>query len=63
MGRSPLLTACGTNGTTLEVFELLYYKWPEAIRLVVSEGEDLPIHELCYNEKLNDKVSIDILAL
>ena len=48
MGRSPLLTACGTN-------ELQNCQ----MRLgAVSEGEDLPIHEHCYNEKLNE---IDII--
>jgi len=37
-----------------------YYKFPEALQLRDDDG-DLPIHNLCYNENLDDTTSIDIL--
>ena len=51
---------CMKEGMTLEVFKLIFNAWPEAIRLG-DACADLPIHELCCNEQLDDTASLDIL--
>jgi len=57
---TPLFLACSNKHITLEVVQLLYNSWPEAIRLGNDDGF-LPIHELCLNHKLDDVDSLDIL--
>ena len=58
--RTPLLNACDNEGVTVEVVEILFNKWPEAIRI---RGHDshLPIHELCCNEQLDEVNSLHVL--
>ena len=51
---------CRKEGLTFELFELVFNAWPEAIRLG-DACADLPIHELCCNEQLDDTASLDIL--
>jgi len=52
--------ACENKNGTLEIVQLLYYIFPEALRLRDDDGW-LPIHHLCCNEDLDDSASIDIL--
>ena len=57
---TPLHLACKNKCITLEIVHLLFNRWPEAIGLHDDNGF-LPIHELCYNTKLDDIASNDIL--
>ena len=52
--------ACRNKKVTLEIVQLLYNIWPEALRLR-NNYEWLPIHCLCCNKDLDDTTSLDIL--
>ena len=52
--------ACMNEKVTLEIVQLLFNTWPEALRLRDGYG-CLPIHHLCLNKKLDDTNSLDIL--
>ena len=52
--------ACRNKKVTLEIVQLLYNTFPDALRLRDNNGR-LPIHYLCYNKDLDDTASIDIL--
>jgi len=60
MNTTPLHLLCQNSYVTLEVVNLIYNKWPYAIRKRDKFGY-LPIHRLCSNEHLNDIASLDIL--
>jgi len=59
-GNTPLQLACGNNGLNLEVVQMLYNSWPEAIH-VSSVHNELPIHELCCNAMLANTTALSIL--
>jgi len=52
--------ACRNQKVTLEIVQLLYNIFPEALRLRNNYGY-LPIHRLCFNTDLDDTTSIKIL--
>ena len=57
---TPLHRVCRIGGLSLELFQLVFNAWPEAIQI----GDDyafLPIHELCCHKQLDDTASLDIL--
>jgi len=60
MNTTPLHLSCQNSCVTLEVVNLIYNKWPYAIRKRDKFGY-LPLHRLCTNEHLNDIASLDIL--
>ena len=57
---TPLHRVCMKRGLTLELFQLVFNAWPEAIRLT-DNYEYLPIHDFCCNKQLDDIVAIEIL--
>ena len=57
---TPLHKVCQKEGLTLELFQLIFNAWPEAI-FVTDDCGFLPIHDLCYNNQLDDTASLDIL--
>jgi len=59
-GSTPLQLACYNRHVTLEVVQMLYNAWPEAIGMSDSDGY-LPIHELCRNQKLDESVALSVL--
>jgi len=73
-GRTLLHLACMNQKTDLALFQFLYNKMPEAIRIVDNDrggssygrtsgevGGKLPIHKLCDNNKMDEKASLEIL--
>ena len=52
--------ACANEKVTLEIVQLLYNTLPDALRLRDGVGY-LPIRCLCYNRRLDENTSIDIL--
>jgi len=59
-GMTILHIACSNRGVGLEVVESLYNMWPELI-ITRDEFEDIPLHSLCRNEKLDEIASLEIL--
>jgi len=59
-GCTPLLLACYNRHVTLEVVQMLYNAWLEAIGMSDSDGY-FPIHELCRNQKLDESVALSLL--
>lgn len=57
---TPLHLACQSKSVNLEIVQLLFNAWPEAMRMPRSD-ECLPIHQLCHNTMLDNNDSIDIL--
>jgi len=50
------------SSVDLEVVQLLINAWPEANQIRNSRGH-MPIHTLCYNEQMDEAVSVDVLRL
>jgi len=53
--------ACYNEHLTLEIYQFIFNKWPEAIRMIDEPSGWLPIHNLCRNNKLDDSASVEIL--
>ena len=48
------------SSVDLEVVKLLINAWPEANQIRNIRGH-MPIHTLCYNEQMDEAVSLDVL--
>ena len=59
-GRTPLHLACRNENMTLEIFQFIYSKWPEAIGMRDNNGF-LPFRFLCYSNGSDGSASLDIL--
>lgn len=59
-GSTPLQLACYNKHFTLEVVQMLYNAWPEALRMGDIDGY-LPIHQLSRNRKLEEPVALSVL--
>ena len=59
-GNTPLQLASYHEHITLEVVQMLYNAWPEALRMGDIDGY-LPIHQLCRNRKLEESVALSVL--
>ena len=59
-GNTALHLACYNEHVTLEIYQFILNKWPEAIRMRDDIGS-LPMHELSMADTLDEVASIDIL--
>jgi len=59
-GKTLLHIACYNEHLTLEIYQFIFNKWPEAIRMRDDIGS-LPIHALSMTYTLDEDASIDIL--
>ena len=61
-GMVSLHIVCRSKGVTLEVFQLIYNAWPEGVLQRDNIG-NLPIHELCSNENVDEDTWFDIFHI
>ena len=59
-GVTMLHIACSNKGAGLEMVEQLCNMWPESI-IIRDDFGDIPLHVLCWNEKLDETASLEIL--